>query len=72
MPHQVSYLSYHLLSWANHVFGKTSGALKTGIAEHKSTISSKHMNYPVAAPLVEFNHPLFSLRVIGIDEVLLS
>lgn len=54
------------------MFGKTSRALKTGIAEHKSTIRSKHMNYPVAAPLVEFNHPLFSLRVIGIDKVLLS
>ena len=28
------------------------------------------MNYPVAAHVVEFNHPISSLRYIGIEKVL--
>ncbi|KAJ0063651.1 hypothetical protein NL108_004773 [Boleophthalmus pectinirostris] len=49
--------------------GKTSRALKTRIAEHRSTIRCKNMNYPVAAHFVDFNHPISSLRYIGIEHV---
>lgn len=51
--------------------GKTSRALKTRIAEHRSTIRCKNLNYPVAAHFVEFNHPISSLKYIGIERVTL-
>ena len=49
--------------------GKTSRSLKARIAEHRSTIRCKNLNYPVAAHFVEFNHPISSLRYIGIEKV---
>ena len=51
--------------------GKTSRALKTRIAEHRSTIRCKNMNYPVAAHFAEANHPISSFRYIGIEHVTL-
>lgn len=51
--------------------GKTSRSLKTRIAEHRSTIRCKNLNYPVAAHFVEFNHPISSLKYIGIEKVVL-
>ena len=51
--------------------GKMSKALKTHIAEHRSTIRCKNMNYPVAAHSVEFNHHISSLEYICIEKVLL-
>ncbi len=40
---------------------KTSRELKTRIAEHRSTIRCKNMNYPLAVHFTDFNHPITSL-----------
>lgn len=48
---------------------KLSRALKTCIAQPKSTIRCKNINYTVAAHFVEFNHPISSLRYIGTEKV---
>ena len=49
--------------------GMTKRELKVRIAEHRSTIRCKNMNYPVAAHFAEANHPVSSLRYIGIEKV---
>ena len=49
--------------------GMTTRELKARIAEHRSTIRCKNINYPVAAHFVEFNHPVSSLQYIGIEKV---
>lgn len=52
--------------------GKTICELKMRIAEHQTTIRCRNMNYPLAAHLTEFNHPITSLRYIGIERVFLQ
>lgn len=42
--------------------GKTSRELKTRIAQHRSTIRCKYLNYPVAAHFIEGNRPISSLK----------
>ncbi len=49
--------------------GKTSRELKTCIAEHRSTIRCKNMNYPLAVHFLDFNHPITSLRYTGIMKI---
>lgn len=49
--------------------GKTSRELKVRIAEHRSTIRCKNLNYPVAAHFVEAGHSVSALRYIGIEKV---
>ena len=49
--------------------GMAKRELKVRIAEHRSTIRCKNMNYPVAAHFAEANHPVSSLRYIGIEKV---
>ncbi|KAL2102084.1 hypothetical protein ACEWY4_003845 [Coilia grayii] len=49
--------------------GKTSRELKVRIAEHRSTIQCKNLNYPVAAHFVEAGHSVSALRYIGIEKV---
>ena len=50
--------------------GMTKRELKVCIAEHCSTIRCKHLNYPDAAHFSEANHPVSSLRYIGIEKVI--
>lgn len=49
--------------------GKTSRELKVRIAEHRSTIRCKNLNYPVAAHFVEAGHSVSALKYIGIEKV---
>ncbi len=47
---------------------KNKNEIKTRIAEQRSTIRCKNMNYPVSAHFDEWNHPVSSLRYIGIEQ----
>lgn len=49
--------------------GKTSRELKQRIAEHRSTIRCRNINYPVAQHFIEFNHPISSLKYTGIERI---
>ena len=49
--------------------GKTTRALKTRIAEHRSSIRCKNLLYPVAEHFLEADHPVSALRYIGIEKV---
>ncbi|CAB1351387.1 unnamed protein product, partial [Coregonus sp. 'balchen'] len=49
--------------------GQTKRQLKQPIAEHHSSIRCKNTDYPVAAHFVEANHPISSLKYIGIEHV---
>ena len=51
--------------------GQTKRQLKQSIAEHRSSIRCKNIDYPVAAHFVEANHPIFSLKYTGIEHVAL-
>ena len=51
--------------------GQTKRQLKQRIAEHRSSIRCKNIDYPVAAHFVEANHPIFSLKYTGIEHVAL-
>ena len=49
--------------------GKTMRALKTRIAEHRSSIRCKNLLYPVAAHFVEAGHSISSLRYLGVEKL---
>ena len=49
--------------------GKTTRALKTRIAEHRSNIRTKDQHSPVALHFAEAQHSVSSLRYIGIEHV---
>ena len=51
--------------------GQTKRQLKQHIAEHHSSIRCKNIDYPVAAHLVESNHPISSLKYTGIEHIAL-
>ena len=49
--------------------GKTSRALKTRIAEHRSTIRNGDEKSPVALHFKQAHHNVSSLRYLGIEKV---
>ena len=49
--------------------GKTTRALKTRIAEHRSNIRTRDQRSPVALHFAEAQHSVASLRYIGIEHV---
>lgn len=49
--------------------GKTTRALKTRIAEHRSTIRNHDKKSPVAEHFTQFGHSVASLRYIGIERI---